>query len=82
MAMVFVLLAVFGGLYRKLKLSLVSYFFIFLWCYMQVIGAHYTFELVPFELPYGINAESGYVTLFPHREGCDGFFIAKLRRKI
>ncbi|MBR3925696.1 MAG: DUF2238 domain-containing protein [Akkermansia sp.] len=49
MAMVFVLLAVFGGLYRKLKLSLVSYFFIFLWCYMQVIGAHYTFELVPFD---------------------------------
>lgn len=49
MAMVFVLLGVFGGLYRRMKLSTVSYFFIFLWCYLQVVGAHYTFELVPFE---------------------------------
>lgn len=49
MAMVFVLLGVFGGLYRRLRLSLVSWFFIFLWCYLQVVGAHYTFELVPFD---------------------------------
>ncbi|MBQ7024486.1 MAG: DUF2238 domain-containing protein [Akkermansia sp.] len=49
MAMVFVLLAVFGGLYRRLRLSLISWFFIFLWCYLQVVGAHYTFELVPFD---------------------------------
>lgn len=48
----------------------------------QFLASDKNFELVPFELPYGINAESGYVTLFPHREGCDGFFIAKLRRKI
>ena len=49
MSMVFVLMAVFGSLYRWLKLSVFSYFFIFLWCWMQVVGAHYTFELVPFD---------------------------------
>ncbi len=49
MSMVFLLLAVFGGFYSRLKLSTVSYFFIFLWCYLQVVGAHYTFELVPFD---------------------------------
>ena len=49
MSTVFVLLAVFGCLYRRLQLSVGSYFFIFLWCWLQVIGAHYTFELVPFE---------------------------------
>ena len=41
MSMVFLLLAVFGGFYSRLKLSTVSYFFIFLWCYLQVVGAHY-----------------------------------------
>ncbi|MBR5265870.1 MAG: 16S rRNA (cytosine(967)-C(5))-methyltransferase RsmB [Clostridia bacterium] len=40
-----------------------------------------SFELVPFSLPFGIEAETGYKTLYPHREGFDGFFIAKLRRK-
>lgn len=40
------------------------------------------FEPVPFNLPYGIEAKEGFVTLYPHREGFDGFFIAKLRRKI
>lgn len=49
MSMVFVLIAVFGALYRWLKLSVFSYFFIFLWCWLQVVGAHYTFELVPFD---------------------------------
>ncbi len=49
MSTVFVLFAVFASLYKRLKLSVESYFFIFLWCWLQVIGAHYTFELVPFE---------------------------------
>lgn len=49
MSTVFVLFAVFASLYKRLKLSVGSYFFIFLWCWLQVIGAHYTFELVPFE---------------------------------
>ena len=49
MSTVFVLIAVFASLYKRIKLSVGSYFFIFLWCWLQVIGAHYTFELVPFE---------------------------------
>ena len=49
MSTVFVLVAVFGCLYKRLQLSVLGYFFIFLWCWLQVIGAHYTFELVPFE---------------------------------
>ena len=49
MSTVFVLMGVFGALYRRLQLSVFSYFFIFLWCWLQVVGAHYTFELVPFD---------------------------------
>ena len=40
------------------------------------------FELIPFELPFGIKADKGYHTFYPHREGFDGFFVAKLRRKV
>ncbi len=41
------------------------------------------FEPVPFELPEWVsrNYENGMATIFPDREGADGFFIAKLRRK-
>ncbi len=40
-----------------------------------------TFTLEPFTLPGPITAPEGMVTLWPHRQGTDGFFIAKLRRK-
>ena len=49
MSTVFVLMGVFGVLYRRLQLSVFAYFFIFLWCWLQVVGAHYTFELVPLD---------------------------------
>lgn len=49
MSTVFVLMLVFGSMYRRLRLSVFAYFFVFLWCGLQVVGAHYTFELVPFE---------------------------------
>ena len=41
------------------------------------------FEPMPFELPdwVGRAYENGMATIFPDREGADGFFIAKLRRK-
>lgn len=41
------------------------------------------FETVPFELPQWVNHkyENGMATIFPDREGADGFFIAKFRRK-
>lgn len=39
------------------------------------------FTLEPFSLPGDIPAPEGMVTLWPHRQGTDGFFIAKLRRR-
>ena len=38
------------------------------------------FELVPTSLPYG-STQDGMTRLFPDTDGCDGFFIAKMRRK-
>ena len=46
------------------------------------IEEHEQFALEKFELPGPAGAaEEGYVTLWPHLHGTDGFFIAKLRRK-
>ena len=39
------------------------------------------FVLEPFVLPGPVGETGGSVTLWPHRHGTDGFFIAKLRRK-
>jgi len=35
--------------YRKFRFSNMSYFVLFIWGAMQIIGAHYTFERVPFD---------------------------------
>lgn len=43
---------------------------------------HPEFSLTPFQLPDPIGcAGEGYLTLWPHRHGTDGFFIAKLKRE-
>lgn len=39
------------------------------------------FALEPFTLPGPIGTTGGMVTLWPHRHGTDGFFIAKLCRR-
>ena len=44
-------------------------------------GKDNSFTLEPFALPGPIGPTGGMVTLWPHRHGTDGFFIAKLRRK-
>ena len=45
------------------------------------IEEHHEFVLEKLELPGPVGtAEEGYVTLWPHIHGTDGFFIAKLRR--
>lgn len=42
---------------------------------------HSAFALEPFQLPGEIGrVEEGQITLWPHRHGTDGFFIAKLRK--
>lgn len=43
------------------------------------LAEHEEYHLVPFELP-GRQTE-GYVTLFPHMDGTDGFFISLLERR-
>lgn len=43
--------------------------------------AHPEFSLEPFSLPEPIGeVPEGYVTLYPHHHGTDGFFMAKFRR--
>jgi len=44
------------------------------------LSKHPEFELVPWKIG-DISAERGYLTLYPHVHGTDGFFIAKLIRK-
>lgn len=49
----------------------------------QFVENHPDFSLEPMELPEPVGAAAeGYVTLWPHIHGTDGFFIAKLRRGI
>lgn len=47
------------------------------------VERHSDFVLEKLELPEPVGrVEEGYVTLWPHIHGTDGFFIAKLRKKI
>ena len=46
------------------------------------LSTHTEYSLEPFILPGPAGKTEGMVTLWPHRHGTDGFFIAKLRRKI
>ena len=48
----------------------------------RFLAEHDGYELLPFELPGPVGrVEAGMVTLWPHKTGTDGFFIAKLRKK-
>ncbi len=42
---------------------------------------HPEFMPVPFDLPGGIRAPEGMITLWPHMHGTDGFFISKLMKR-
>lgn len=46
----------------------------------KFLAENSAYELVPFEL-CGIKAENGMYTFWPHIDGSDGFFAAKIRRK-
>lgn len=47
----------------------------------EFLASNNEFELVPFAIN-SIKADSGMLTMWPHINGTDGFFIAKLRRKV
>ena len=47
----------------------------------RFISENTDFEMVPFAIGE-INADSGMITLLPHIHHTDGFFMAKIRRKI
>lgn len=49
MSIALLLVAVLVGTYRKFQFSNTAYCILGFWCFMQVVGAHYTFELVPFD---------------------------------
>lgn len=46
----------------------------------QFLAKEKRFTLESFELPGPIGTAPGMLTLWPHRHGTDGFFMAKLRR--
>ena len=46
----------------------------------QFLAKEKDFTLESFELPGPIGRTPGMLTLWPHRHGTDGFFMAKLRR--
>lgn len=46
----------------------------------RFLEKHTDFECVPFRVR-SIDAPKGYITLLPHKDKTDGFFIAKLTRK-
>lgn len=45
------------------------------------LSSHDDYSAEPFSLPGDLSAPEGMLTLLPHRNDTDGFFIAKLRRK-
>ena len=49
MTSVFLILALLVFYYRRVAFSNTAYTLISIWCAMQIIGAHYTFELVPID---------------------------------
>lgn len=49
MTAVILLVTTLVGTFRTIRLSNTAYTCLFIWCAMQIIGAHYTFEFVPFE---------------------------------
>ncbi|MDY6408098.1 MAG: DUF2238 domain-containing protein, partial [Pseudomonadota bacterium] len=66
--------------YKKFRFSNTSYFILFLWCVLQIIGAHYTFERVPFGAVtsfFGFE-RNHYDRLAHFMVGCGGFAVCEL----
>jgi len=75
-----VLVAVLALTYKKFRFSNMSYFILFLWCVLQIIGAHYTFERVPFGAVTDLLGfeRNHYDRLAHFMVGCGGYAVAEL----
>ena len=75
-----VLVAALAVTYPKFRFSNLSYFILFLWCVLQIIGAHYTFERVPFGFITDLLGfeRNHYDRLAHFMVGCGGFAVAEL----
>lgn len=82
----FFLVALFTVTYKKFQFSNLSYFLIFLFCFLQLIGAHYTFERVPFDaVTQFFGFERNHYDRIAHFTiGLSGFLCSEFvwRRKI
>ena len=80
------LLLLFGLTYRKFRFSNTAYFILFVWMVLQVIGAHYTFERVPFGFItdlFGFE-RNHYDRLAHFTIGCSSFLVSEFvyRKKL
>ena len=80
MTSVFLLLGILVFTYRRIAFSNTAYILISIWCAMQIIGAHYTFELVPFDtISRFFGAERNHYDRVAHfAVGLGGIAIAEL----
>lgn len=47
----------------------------------RFLDCHTEFEAETFEIPKAGRADRGFITLYPHINGTDGFFICRMKRK-
>ena len=72
--------------YKKFQFSNLAYFLMFLFCFLQIMGAHYTFERVPFDYVTQLfGFERNHFDRVAHFTiGLSGFLISEFtwRKKI
>ena len=75
-----VLVALLAGTYKVFRFSNLSYVILFLWCVLQLIGAHYTFERVPFDfVTNALGFERNHYDRLAHfMVGCGAIAICEL----
>ena len=75
-----VLVALLIGTYKKFRFSNTAYFIMFLWCVLQIIGAQYTFERVPFDFVTNLFGfeRNHYDRLAHFMVGCGAIAICEL----
>ena len=79
MSSVAFLLVLFGLTYQKFRFSNLAYFILFVWMVMQVIGAQYTFERVPFDFVTNLfGFERNHYDRMAHfTVGCSSYLISE-----